>query len=88
MGIEFVLFRTVFSAALFLQGIMTAVNGAALSVMKLLLNVIPFGQWLLLSPIGYHEARMSLPLLLLISAAMLSGLTVLGIKLIEKKDIK
>ncbi|MBQ8108144.1 MAG: hypothetical protein IJ129_05295, partial [Ruminococcus sp.] len=80
--IEFLLFQTGICAALFLQAMMNAVGGVFSQVLKLLLNALPFGQWLLLSPIGSHEQRVAAPIMVLISAAIISAVTALGRKLI------
>ena len=87
-GIEFMSFQTAFAAVIFMQALMGIAGRPLCAVLRFMINVIPYGQWLTMSIIGGSELALPAPVQLVISAVSLALMTAAGLKLMEKKDIR
>lgn len=87
-GIEFMSFQAALFAVILMQALMGIAGNAVCAVLRFMINVIPYGQWLTMSLIGDHEIALPTPVQLMISAVFLAAFTAAGLKLMEKKDIR
>ena len=86
--VQFSLFQCGSFLALALQGFMCITEGARYQVLRFLLNFFPFGQWLTSSLIGDKECMMPTGTLMCFSVIIMIAATALGLKVLQKKDIR
>ena len=81
-------FQASFMAAILMQAIMGITGDGASAVLRALINVIPYGQWLSVSLIGDQSIALPAPVQIVISAVSVVVITYAGLRLMEKKDIR
>lgn len=86
--LEFCLFEMGAFMALAFQGLMCITEGAAYEALRFLNNFNPFGQWLMNSLLGDREAMMSSGMQTGFSVMIIASMTVFGLFLMNRKDIK
>lgn len=72
--------------SLALHALMSVAPKSVFAVFKLILNILPYGQWFCSTVLADESACYALPVQLILSAVMFTVMTVTGIKLLQKKD--
>ncbi|MBO5558436.1 hypothetical protein [Ruminococcus sp.] len=81
-------FQASFMAVILMQAIMGIAGDGIGAVLRALINVIPYGQWLSMSLIGDTSIAFTAPVQIVISAVSAVIITAAGLHLMEKKDIR
>ncbi|MBQ8967799.1 hypothetical protein [Ruminococcus sp.] len=87
-AIEFMSFQFSFFAVLMLQMVMGMTGDGACKVIAMMINLIPVGQWLSLSPLADESIQLSSSVQLILSAVLITAMIVYGMTVFRKKDIK
>lgn len=86
-AIEMVSFQSGFFIAFMIHTLMCDAPQAVFAALKLLLNAIPYGQWLCSTILSDESAAFETPLQLGLSAVIFTLMTLKGLSLLQKKDI-
>lgn len=86
--IEFMSFQAGTTAVFFMQALMCYVSSAVCGIIRYGINMIPYGQWLSLSVLAEENIMLSTPAQLIISVTVMAVMSIAGMIMLEKKDIR